>query len=193
MIPYWRLTWFESAIDTGRSPVEAKELGQAPAMWLRNTCIQIHFLNDDYNWVEGVNRCTQLQCCGSVTFWYRSGSADLCLWTVDPNPAIFVLDVQDANKLFCFLLFEGTFTSLSMINVIKKSPPNSRNQGFSYFFCLIIEGSRPGSVPLTNGSRFESPTCTAVYCKPEELPEVGVLVQVLPAGARHVVADDVRL
>jgi hypothetical protein len=28
--------------------------------------------------------CTQ--CCGSVTFWYRSGSADPCLSLMDPNP-----------------------------------------------------------------------------------------------------------
>jgi hypothetical protein len=34
---------------------------------------------------------------------------------------------------------------------IKKSQ-NSRNQGFSYYFCLMIEGSGFGSVPLTNGS-----------------------------------------
>jgi|LakMenEpi03Aug12_release.lakeMendotaPanAssembly.Ray.scaffolds.fasta_scaffold3223439_1 hypothetical protein len=35
----------------------------------------------------------------------------------DPDPDIFVTDLQDANKnkfkkkFFCFLLFEGTFTS----------------------------------------------------------------------------------
>jgi hypothetical protein len=34
----------------------------------------------------------------------------------DPDPAIFVIDLQDANKkltkkIFCLLLFEGTFTS----------------------------------------------------------------------------------
>ncbi len=34
----------------------------------------------------------------------------------DPNPAIFVIDLQDAKtnfkkKFFCLLLFEGTFTS----------------------------------------------------------------------------------
>jgi hypothetical protein len=36
----------------------------------------------------------------------------------DPDPAIFVIDLQDANKkiiflkkFFCFLLFEGIFTS----------------------------------------------------------------------------------
>ncbi len=27
-----------------------------------------------------------------------------------------------------------------------------RNQGFSYIFCLIMEGSGSGSIPLTNGS-----------------------------------------
>jgi hypothetical protein len=34
----------------------------------------------------------------------------------DPDPAIFVFDLQDAKKIFfflifCLLLFEGTFTS----------------------------------------------------------------------------------
>ncbi len=32
----------------------------------------------------------------------------------------------------------------------QKESQNSRNQGFSYYFCTIIEGS--GSKPLTNGS-----------------------------------------
>ncbi len=34
----------------------------------------------------------------------------------------------------------------------KKKSQNSRNQGFSYYFCLMIEGSGSGSIPLTNGS-----------------------------------------
>ncbi len=38
------------------------------------------------------------QCCGSMTFWYGSGSAGPCLWLKDPDPAIFVIDLQDANK-----------------------------------------------------------------------------------------------
>jgi hypothetical protein len=29
---------------------------------------------------------------------------------------------------------------------------NSRNQGFSYYFCMMIEGSGSGSIPLTSGS-----------------------------------------
>jgi hypothetical protein len=41
-----------------------------------------------------------------------------------------------------------------MIKVIKKSQ-NSRNQGFSYYLCLMIEGS--GSVPRTYGSKTGRP------------------------------------
>ena len=56
----------------------------------------------------------------------------------DPDPVIFVIDLQDASKklifehnFFCSLLFEGTFTSFSMIKRQKESQ-HSRNQGFSY-------------------------------------------------------------
>ncbi len=33
-----------------------------------------------------------------------------------------------------------------------KEVTNSRNQGFSYYFCLMMEGSGAGSVLVTNGS-----------------------------------------
>ncbi len=55
------------------------------------------------------------------------------------------------NKKFCSLHFEGTFTSFFKDKKPKKSQ-NSRNQGFFYFFCLMIEGSGSGSIHLTNGS-----------------------------------------
>jgi hypothetical protein len=42
------------------------------------------------------------------------------------------------RKLFCLLLFEGTFTSFFKDKIQKKSE-NSRNQGFSYYFCLRWE------------------------------------------------------
>jgi hypothetical protein len=51
-----------------------------------------------------------------MTFWCGSGSVDPCLRLMDPDPAIFVIYLPDANKkqffikLFCLLLFEGTFT-----------------------------------------------------------------------------------
>jgi hypothetical protein len=48
---------------------------------------------------------------------------------MDPDPAIFVIDIQDANqktnfvlkKVFCFLLFEGTFTSFFKDKKSKRS------------------------------------------------------------------------
>jgi hypothetical protein len=54
--------------------------------------------------------------------WSGSRPADPCLWLMDldqdpaQGPAIFVTDLQDANKklffskLFCLLVFEGAFT-----------------------------------------------------------------------------------
>ncbi len=54
----------------------------------------------------------------------------------------------------CLLLFEGTFTSFFKDKNQKESQ-NSRNQGFSYYFCMLIEGSR--SIPLTNGSGSGKP------------------------------------
>jgi hypothetical protein len=65
----------------------------------------------------------------------------------DPHPLIFVIDLQEANKklifkkFFCLLLFEGTFTSFLKIKS-QKEVANNRNQGFSYFICLMIEESR---------------------------------------------------
>jgi hypothetical protein len=96
-----------------------------------------------------------MQCCGSVTFFHGSGSADPCHLSMDPNPdpAIFVIDLQDANKN-CLLLFEGTFTSFSKIKSLKEVT-NLRNQGLSYYFFLVKEGS--GSISLTNGSGSRRP------------------------------------
>jgi hypothetical protein len=57
----------------------------------------------------------------------------------DPATAIFVIDLQDANKkiifltkFFCLLLFERTFLSL-------KKSQNSKNQGF---FTILFENRR---------------------------------------------------
>jgi hypothetical protein len=76
----------------------------------------------------------------------------------DPGPAIFVIDLQDANKkFFCLLLFEGTFTSFfkdKLSQKEEKKSQNIRNEGISYYFCLVIEGSGAGSrsIPLISGS-----------------------------------------
>ncbi len=46
---------------------------------------------------------------------------------VDPDPSVFIIDLQDANKkliffktFFCIVLFEGTFTSFSKIKSQKE-------------------------------------------------------------------------
>ncbi len=49
---------------------------------------------------------------------------------------------------FCLLLFEGTFFK----DKKSKRSNKSRNQGFSHYICLVIEGFGSGSIPLTNGS-----------------------------------------
>jgi hypothetical protein len=88
----------------------------------------------------------------------------------DPDPAIFVIDLQDANKkqifehiFFCLLLFEGTFT-LFFKDKSQKESQNSRIQGFSYYFCMMIEGSGSragsGSIPQTSGSGSGRPKNT---------------------------------
>jgi hypothetical protein len=62
----------------------------------------------------------------------------------DPDPAIFVTDLQDGYKklitnfFFCLLLFVGAFQRKKSKKVAK------RNQGFSYYFCFMIEGSGSG-------------------------------------------------
>ncbi len=95
-----------------------------------------------------------------MTFWdgSGSGSADPCLWPMDPDPdpAIFVIDLQDASKK---LIFNTIFSAYYFLKVhlhhfskikSQKESQNSRNQGFSNYFCMMIEGS--GSIPLTSGS-----------------------------------------
>ncbi len=98
-----------------------------------------------------------------MTFWGRSGSgsgsADPCLWLMDldadPDPAIFVIDLPKMttkNKFFKKRFSVITFWRYIYIIEVK----NSRNQGFSYFVCLMMDGSgsrvRTGSIYLTRGS-----------------------------------------
>jgi hypothetical protein len=85
----------------------------------------------------------------------------------DPDPAVFVIDLQDAKtnlnkKFFCLLLFKVTFTSF-----FKEKSKISRNRVFSYCVCLMIEGSGAGagSIPLTNGSGSATlPVLKFLFC-----------------------------
>jgi hypothetical protein len=50
------------------------------------------------------------------------------------DPAIFVIDLQDANKHFCLLLFEGTFTSFFKD---KKSKRSHKAVGIKVFLTIF--------------------------------------------------------
>jgi hypothetical protein len=64
---------------------------------------------------------------------------------MDPDPAIFVIDLQEANKK---LFFKSSFSAYYFLKV------NLHLQGFSYYFCLMIEGSGAGFgfIPLISRS-----------------------------------------
>ncbi len=111
----------------------------------------------DYSILWWLSGYCYRQCSGSMPFWGGSGSADPCLWIMDPDPAIFVIDLQDASKLIFNTIFSASYflmVHLHHFSKIKsqKESQNRRNQGFSYYFCMMIEGSGSGSIPLTSGS-----------------------------------------
>jgi hypothetical protein len=63
----------------------------------------------------------------------------------DPDPPIFAIDLQEANKkpFFKFSAYYFLEVTLNHFSKIKsqKEAKNSSNQGFSYYFCFMIEGS----------------------------------------------------
>jgi hypothetical protein len=75
----------------------------------------------------------------------------------DLDPATFIVDLQDAKKTNLKKSFSAfLFLKVRTFTPFQKKPQNSRNQGFSYIFCLMREGSGAGagseSIHLTNGS-----------------------------------------
>ncbi len=91
-----------------------------------------------------------------MTFWCGSGSgsgsADPCLWLMDPG--IFChwpsrrQPITNFFKSFSVYYFwRYIYIIFQRLKVKKKSQKwqNSRNQDFSYYFCLMIEGSGSGS------------------------------------------------
>jgi hypothetical protein len=101
-----------------------------------------------------------------MTLWCesRSGSADPCLSRI--RILLFSLMTfkgptkNSFFQIFCLLLFEGIFTPFFKRYKVQKKSQNSKNQSFSYYFCLMIEGLgagfRSGSIPLTSGSGSRS-------------------------------------
>jgi hypothetical protein len=90
------------------------------------------------------------QCSGSMTFCCGSGSgsADPCLWLISPDPdadtdpAIFVCDLQDANKKIILKTFSAYyFLNVHLHNLSKITSPKE-TVGIKVFllFCSMIEG-----------------------------------------------------
>jgi hypothetical protein len=77
---------------------------------------------------------------------------------MDPDPEIFVIDLQDASKILIFYTIFSAYYFLKVhlhhVSKIRSQneSQNRRSQGFSYYFCIMIEGSGSGSIPLTSGS-----------------------------------------
>jgi hypothetical protein len=79
---------------------------------------------------------------GSMSLTNGSGSR------IGSGSCYFVIDLQDANKKLIFL---KSFSAYYLLFKVQKKSQNSRNQDFSYYFCLMAEGSGSGR-PKTCGS-----------------------------------------
>jgi hypothetical protein len=90
---------------------------------------------------------------------------------MDPDPAIFVIDLQDASKKQIFnTIFSACYFLKVQLHyfskiISQKESQNSRIQDLSYF-CRMIEGSGSragsGSIPLTSGSGSGRPKGTSI-------------------------------
>jgi hypothetical protein len=76
----------------------------------------------------------------------------------DPDPAIFVIDLQDASKKLntIFSAYYFLKVHLHQFSKIKSNEEsqNSRKQGFSYYFCMMTEGSGAGAGSATLVVKF---------------------------------------
>ncbi len=98
-------------------------------------------------------------------FTESSSVADPCHFGMDPDPRIHASDKWIRILLFSSLTFKMTTTAFYFLKVNlhhfskrknnKKESQNSRNQGSSFFFCIMIKES--GSIPLNNGSGSRRP------------------------------------
>jgi hypothetical protein len=89
-----------------------------------------------------------------MTFWCGSGSGSESMPLTNGSED----DNKKLNFYFTFSAYYFSKVHLHLFSKIKsqKESQNSRNQSFSNYFCMMIEGSRSGSgsgsIPLTNGS-----------------------------------------
>jgi hypothetical protein len=98
--------------------------------------------------------CT-FQCRGSMPLTNGSGS-----WIRILLFSSLTFKMPAKNKFFNIIFSAYYYLKVHLHNFSKiksqKESQNSRNQGFSYYCCMMIEGSESGagsvSIPLTSGS-----------------------------------------
>ncbi len=112
------------------------------------------------SWHAILGRSILHQCCGSMTFWCGSGSADPCLWLMDPDPVLFSSltfkmptkkYLFKKKKLFCLLLFEATFALFFKDKTSKRRHKAVGIKVLLTIFCLVMEGSgsrRPKNIRI---------------------------------------------
>jgi len=96
------------------------------------------------------------QCCGSVLVWIRirgsmpltngSGFGSVCgfgSFYFHHWPSRCQQKTNFLISIFLHITFWRYFYIIFQIWKVKKKSQNSKNQGFSYYFCLMIEGSVP--------------------------------------------------
>jgi hypothetical protein len=117
---------------------------------------------------------------------------------MDADPAIFVIDLQDASKK---IIFQHNFSAYYFLKVhlhhfskikSQKESQNSRHQRFSYYFGIMIEGSGSGSgrpknrwirIRIRNTAGMSNYAAFNVSVCVEELGRcLFNLVNVIPAG-----------
>ncbi len=90
----------------------------------------------------GLPPLTTSQCFGSMTFWCGSGSADPCLLLMDPDPAIFVIDLQEANKKLVFLRITFWRYILYHFSKMKKSKRSHKTGVIKVFLLFLLDDRR---------------------------------------------------
>ena len=87
-----------------------------------------------------------MHCCGSVAFWYGSGSDDPYHWFMYPDTAIFVSGWQDANtKISFFLKFFCLYVHQPSRRKVKKKPQSEKivKSRICLLFCLLMVSMVP--------------------------------------------------
>ncbi len=120
------------------------EVDNTADMFVLHAVLRIH---DILGWIR-------IWICGSMPLTNGSGSgcgSGSCYFRHWPS--------QDANKKLVFKKVFLLITFWRYMYIIFTKSQSSRNQGFSYFFCLVIEGSRSGagsgSTPLSDRKRVD--------------------------------------